>query len=269
MLFYTNKVIFGCDIIQQHSDLGGVGDGAGAEGAVQFGGTGFVQDLGGVMGIDACTAEYCDSAASCTDKFPEQGYALLGGGLLAGCEDAVASQTCNLVECLEGVAAYIEGTMEGDADLSACLTCMLHHLPGLLEVYVTIGGECSDDYAVGTELQCGVDVCKNLLDFLCGIDEISCTGPYEYVYGDVCGVAEGYCLAYHRCIGGESVVFEVATEFDAMCSALYGCADAGDIAAAYFQYHVIGRIVSRLHLNFSRCHRVEGRYGRFCRSCGR
>ena len=145
-------LLIGCDIIQQHSDLCGVGDGACAEGAVQFGGTGFVQDLGGVMGIDACTAEYCDSAAGCTDKFPEQGYALLGGGLLAGCEDAVASQFYNLFECLEGVAADVEGTMEGDADLSACLTCMLYHLPGLLEVYVTIVGECSDDYAVGTEL---------------------------------------------------------------------------------------------------------------------
>ena len=86
---------------------------------MQFGGSCLVQDLGGVMGIHACTAEYCDSAASGTNKFPEQGYALLGGRLLAGCEDAVASQTCNLVECLEGVAAYIEGTMEGDADLSA------------------------------------------------------------------------------------------------------------------------------------------------------
>ena len=71
------------------------------------------------MGIDACTTEYCDSATACPDEFHEQGYALLGGGLLTGCEDAVASQACNLVECKHGVAAYIEGTMEGDADLSA------------------------------------------------------------------------------------------------------------------------------------------------------
>ena len=139
----------------------------------------------------------------------------------------------------------------------------------MFDIYVTIGCECSDDYAVGTELQCGVDVCEYLFHFLGGIDEISCTRSYENVYGNACGVAEGYCLANRRCIGGEAVEFEIATEFDALCPALYGCADAGDIAAAYFQYHVIGRIVSRLHLNFSRCHRVEGRYGRFCRSGGR
>ena len=163
---------------------------------MQFGGSCFTQDVGGVMGIDACTAEYCDSAAGCQDELLKQWYALLDGGLLTGCEDAVASQTCNLVECLEGVAAYIEGTMEGDADLSACLTCMLYHLPGLLEVYVTIGGECSDDYAVGSELQCRTDICKHLVQFLWGIDEIACTGPYEDVHEDTCGMAEGYCLAY-------------------------------------------------------------------------
>ena len=56
---------------------------------------------------------------------------------------------------------------------------MLYHLPGLLEVYVTIGCECSDDYTVGTELDCGADVCKNLLDFLCGIDKVTCTRSAE------------------------------------------------------------------------------------------
>ena len=227
---------------------------------MQFGGACLVQDLGSVMGIDACSAEYCDSVASCTDKFPEQGYALLGGGLLAGGKDAVASQACNLVECLEGGATYVEGSVKCDIKVTAtvALACVLYHLCCMFEVYVTIGCECSDDYAVGTNLGCGADICKHLLDFLCGIDEVTCTGTYEHVYGDACGMTEGYCLGYHLCIGGESVVFKVAAEFDAMCSALYGCTDAGDIAAADFQYHIIGLIVLRLHLNFSRCRRAVG-----------
>lgn len=247
----------------------GVCDGACAQGTMEFGGTGFVQDSCGVFCRDACSAEYCDSATGCSDEFLKQGDALPGSRLLAGCEDAVASETDNLVECLEGIVADVKGAVEGNADLSVALTGILYHLRGLCEIYVSVGGECPDDYAVGSELQCRSDICTHLVQFLWGIDEIACTGPYEDVHADTCGMAEGYCLAYRLWVGGHAVLLEVTAEFNALCSALYGCTDAWDIAAAYFQYHVIGRIVSRLHLHFSRCHRGGGRYGRSCRSCGR
>lgn len=97
----------------------GVCDGACAQGTVEFGGAGFVQDLGGVMGIDACTAEYSDSVAGCQDELLQQGDSLLGSWLLAGGEDAVASQFYNLFKCLEGIVADIESSVEGNADLSA------------------------------------------------------------------------------------------------------------------------------------------------------
>ena len=247
----------------------GVCDGACAQGTVEFGGTGFVQDSCGVEGIDACAAEYSDSVAGCQDELPEQGDSLLGSWLLAGGEDAVASQFYNLFECLEGIVADIESSVEGDADLPVALTGILYHLRGLCEIYVSVGGECSDDYAVGSELQSRTDICKHPVQFLWGIYEIACTGPYEDVHADTCGMAEGYCLAYRLWVRGHAVLLEVTAELDALCSALYGCTDAWDIAAADFQYHVIGRIVSRLHLHFSHCHRGGGRYGRSCRSCGR
>ncbi len=141
----------------------GVCYGTCAQGTVEFGGTGFVQDVCGICWCYTCSAEYCDSATGCQDELLQQGDALPGSRLLAGCEDAVASETDNLVECLEGIVADVKGAVECNADLSVALTGILYHLRSLYEIYVSVGGECSDDYAVGSKLQCRVYICKNLI----------------------------------------------------------------------------------------------------------
>lgn len=68
-------------------------------------------------------------------QFAEQGDAGLGSRLLAGGEDAVATQGDDIFQRLVWVAAYVEGAVEGDGHA----LCSLHQLFHQGEVYVAFG----------------------------------------------------------------------------------------------------------------------------------
>lgn len=144
-----------------------------------------------IFGIDSGSAQDCYPAGGFLYELTEERDACLGGGLLSGGEDAVTAEVYELSECQDGVAAYVECAMEGDAYGAVCraLPCMGYHAGCLDEVYVALGGEGAYHYAVGSVPDGHLYVGKCLAVFHGGIDEVSLARSYEDVDLDCGGMA--------------------------------------------------------------------------------
>ena len=162
-------------------DEDGVGDEKavvkGTEGTVDLGGTGGVEDAAGIVGSDASTRHDDDASIGLKDELAEQGDAGFGGGGLSRGEETRAAQCDDVLEGLIGVAGMVEGTVEGD----------LHTLGGIDEttakrhVDVAVGGQCTDDYAIGTEMVGKADVAEHRVGLGFAIYKIAFTRTDEDV----------------------------------------------------------------------------------------
>ena len=162
-------------------DEAGVGDEEavvkGTEGAVDLGGTGGVEDAAGIVRSDASTGHDDDAAIGLKDKLAEQGDAGFGSGGLSGGEETRAAKGDDVLEGLIGVAGMVEGAVEGD----------LHTLGGIDEttakrhVNVVVGGQCTDDYAIGSEMVSEANVAEHRVGLGFVIDKIAFTRTDEDV----------------------------------------------------------------------------------------
>jgi hypothetical protein len=213
-------------------DEDGVGDEEavvkGTEGAVDLSGSGGVEDMAGIGGGDASTGHDDDASIGMKDELAKQGDAGFGSGGLSGGEETCATQGDDVLEGLIGIAGLVEGAVEGD----------LHTLGGFDEttaerhVDVAVAGQCTDDYAISSELVSETDVVEHCVGFGSVIDKISSTRTDEDVEFQAFDVTSG-SDGFGR--GGEAVEMEGGAEFDTMGAALGGCLGAGEVAGAYFE----------------------------------
>ena len=213
-------------------DKDGVGDEEavvkGTEGAVDLSGTSGVKDAAGIVGRDASTGHDGDAAIGLKDELAKQWDPGFGSGCLSGGEETRAAKGDDVFEGLIGVAGMVEGTVEGD----------LHTLGGIDEttakryVDVAVGGQCTDDYAIGTEVVGKANVTEHRVGLGFAIYKIAFTRTDE----DVEFQALDTTSAFDRFgRGSEPVKFEGRAEFDTLGTALSGSLGAGEVASAYFE----------------------------------
>jgi hypothetical protein len=200
----------------------------GTEGTVDLGGTGGVEDAAGIVGRDASTGHDDDAAIGLKDELAKQGDAGFGSGGLSGGEETRAAQCDDVLEGLIGVAGLVEGAVEGD----------FHTLGGIDEttakrhVDVAVGGQCTDDYAIGSELVSEADVAEHRVGLGFVIYKIAFTRTDE----DVEFQALDTTSALDRFSrGSEPVKFEGRAEFDTLGTALSGSLGACKVARTDFE----------------------------------
>lgn len=195
---------------------------------MDLGSTGGVKDAASISGGDASTGHDDDAAIGLKDELAKQGDAGFGRGGLSGGEETRAAQGNDVLEGLIGVVGLVEGAVEGD----------LHTLGGINEtaakkhVDVAIGGQCTDDYAIGSELLSEANVAEHRFGLSFVIDKIAFARTDE----DVEFQALDTTSALDRFSrGSEPVKFEGRAEFDTLGTALSGCLGAGEVACTYFE----------------------------------
>ena len=195
---------------------------------MDLGGTSGVKDAAGIVGRDASAGHDDDASFGLKDELAKQGDAGFGRGGLSGGEDTRAAQGDDVFEGLEGVASLVEGAVEGD----------LHTLGGINEtaakryVDVAIGGQCTDNYAIGTESVGKVDVAEHRFGLSFVIDKIAFARTDEDVEFQALDTTSTLDR-FGR--GSETVKLEGRAEFDTLSTALSGCKRAGEVAGAYFE----------------------------------
>jgi hypothetical protein len=213
-------------------DEDGVGDEEavvkGTEGAVDLSGTSGVKDAAGIVGRDASTGHDDDAAIGLKDELAKQCDPGFGSGCLSGGEETRTAQCDDVLEGLIGVAGMVEGAVEGD----------LHTLGGINEtaakrhVDVAIGGQCTDNYAIGTESVGEANVAEHrfCLGFVIGKIAFARTDEdVEFQAIDTTSTLDRFGR------GSKPVKLEGRTEFDTLGTALSGCLGAGEVAGAYFE----------------------------------
>ena len=213
-------------------DEAGVGDEEavvkGTEGAVDLSGTSGVEDAASISGCDASTGHDDDASFGLKDELAKQGDPGFGSGGLSGGEDTRAAQGDDVFEGLIGVAGMVEGTVEGD----------LHTLGGIDEttakrhVDVAVGGQCTDDYAIGSELVSEANVAEHGVGFGFIIGKIAFTRTdedVEFQALDTTSVLDRFGR------GSKPVKLEGRAEFDTLGTALSGSLGACKVARTDFE----------------------------------
>ena len=132
-------------------------------------GTSGVEDAASISGCDASAGHDDDASFGLKDELAKQGDAGFGSGSLSGGEETRAAQGNDVLEGLIGVAGLVEGAVEGD----------LLALGGFDEtaakrpVDVAVGGQCTDDYAISSELVSEANVTEHRVGFGFVIDKIA------------------------------------------------------------------------------------------------
>ena len=195
---------------------------------MDLGGTSGVEDAASISGGDASTGHDDDASFGLKDELAKQGDAGFGRGGLSGGEDTRAAKGDDVFEGLKGIAGMVESAVEGD----------LHILGGIDEtaakrdVDVAIGGQCTDNYAIGTESVDKVDVAEHRFGLSFVIDKIAFARTDE----DVEFQALDTTSALDRFgRGSEPVKFEGRAEFDTLGTALSGCLGACKVARTDFE----------------------------------
>ena len=195
---------------------------------MDLGGTSGVEDAASISGCDASAGHDDDASFGLKDELAKQGDAGFGRGGLSRGEDTRAAQGDDVFEGLIRVAGMVEGAVEGD----------LHTLGGINEtaakrdVDVAIGGQCTDNYAIGTESVGKVDVAEHRFGLSFVIDKIAFARTDEDVEFQALDTTSGLDR-FGR--GSETVKLEGRAEFDTLSTALSGCKRAGEVAGAYFE----------------------------------
>lgn len=207
--------------------------------------TGLGKDLLGIGGIDSAAGHDDDAACCLTDEGLEHGDAGLGGGGLAGCEEAVETETDKGFEGVEGIGTEVEGAMESYADGGkevgfvkiAFSEVDILSFGGVEEaetgflVDMAVGGEGAYHYPIGACTTGGKDIVDDDVLFGFGIEEVAASGTDEDVFADAFDLEGGVDESE---AGGEAAFVKAGTEFYALGAALGGVEDGGEGAAAYF-----------------------------------
>ena len=114
---------------------------------MDFGGSCFVEDMQGILGIHSGAGHDDETAIGLLHQLLDKGDALCCGWSLAGGEEPVAAQGDDVFERLGGALAHIKGTVEGDAQSGS----LPYPLPHGFFVDVAFWGEGAYDYTMGTQ----------------------------------------------------------------------------------------------------------------------
>lgn len=163
-----------------HGDAGvAVAHGAfqgGAGGEVELAGAGGGGDGGDVGGVDAA-AGHDEGVAGVFGQLAQEGDAGFGGGFLSGGEDAVAAEVFDGLQGGEGVAAHVEGAVEGDGHALRRLHQQAHGFP----VHVPVGGQAAEDDAVRPEAARQFDVAQHRFALEVVVEEVPAAGADDDV----------------------------------------------------------------------------------------
>ena len=213
-------------------DEAGVGDEEavvkGTEGAVDLSGTSGVKDAAGIVGRDASTGHDDDAAIGLKDELAKQWDPGFGSGCLSGGEETRAAKGDDVFEGLKGIAGMVESAVEGD----------LHILGGIDEtaakrdVDVAIGGQCTDDYAINSELVSEANVAEHRFGLSFVIDKIAFARTDEDVEFQALDTTSTLDR-FGR--GSKPVKLEGRAEFDTLGTALSGCLGACKVARTDFE----------------------------------
>ena len=173
----------------------------GAEGAVDLGGAGGVEDKAGVGGGDTGTGHDDEAAAGLEDELTEQGDAGFGSGGLSGGEEARAAEGDDVLEGLEGMAGAVEGAVEGDGQALGGFD----EPTAAGEVDVAFGRQGSDDHAIDSELTGEAYVAEHRAGLGFAIDKVAFARTDEDVEPQAFDAACGFDESGR---GGEAVELE-------------------------------------------------------------
>jgi hypothetical protein len=129
-----------------------------------------------IVGNYAGGGNNADAPVGLLHQFLQLVASFQGGGHSARGEQFVASAANNLFQGLVGIAALVEGTVEGDAQALGGLDSTA----GLVGVDVAVGGEESYHHSVGSQLGGQLDVAQYYIHLLFGVAEIPSAWAYQY-----------------------------------------------------------------------------------------
>lgn len=125
---------------------------------MEFADTRFAGYAGNVVFVDTAAGQQDDASVGLCLQFFQQGNTLFGSGLCTRSKNAVATQLDEGLQCLLGLAAYVEGTVKGDRHALRGFEQLLHQG----DVDIAFGRQAAEDYSVGSQ-PAGVSMSFNMM----------------------------------------------------------------------------------------------------------
>lgn len=172
------------------------------------------KNLCGIANVDTAARQDADASGSLTDKRFQQGDARLRRRSLTAGEDALKAQPDEGLQSGMGVAAHIEGTMEGEGygrDIADTAFNGLQEgggggghetLTGCF-IYIALRGQRTDHYPIGTGLARQTDIADDDCLFGGVIEKITGTRTHQDMTAHFCYLHS----SFYQCQAGSQTAF--------------------------------------------------------------